>query len=159
MTAALRDQLLEVLDVEERIHLELRQILARERELMLELDANGLYELARRKEALADEGRLVAEARVLSANRLARAIGIEEDPVTLSRLCEALGDEGAPLRDAQSRLLALVAAAQELAEANRVLGGERLNHVQATLHLLGRLLPDVRPEDAGSAGRLVRTCA
>lgn len=159
MSAARLEELLAVLDVEERVHRELRQILAGERERMLDLDTTGLYELVRGKEALAEEGRLAAEARVEAAKRLARSIGIQEETLTLSRLCEELGDEGALLRDAQSRLLALVTATQELAEANRLLGGDRLSHVQTTLHLLGRLLPEARSEDAGGGGRLVRTRA
>ena len=168
MTGDHLERLLDVLEVEERIHREMRQLLGRERECMLELDAPGLYELARRKDALADEGRLAEGARIEAARRLAEALGISELPVTLSRLVEALGDEGGALREAQSRLVALVSAAQELAEANRLLGGDRLERVQTTLRLLGRLLPDsdpgtygadTRTETTPSSSRLVRTQA
>lgn len=159
MSEALIEQLLAVLDAEERVHRELRQVLASERERMLELDAAGLYELARSKEALAEEGRLIAEARVEAANRLASSLQIGVRPVTLSRICQALGEESAALRDAHSRLLSLVAATQEIAEANRMLGGERLIHVQTTLQLLGRLLPEAANAPARGGGHLVCTSA
>lgn len=149
MTAELIEQLLDVLRVEERVHRELRELLAGERDCMLSLDAAGLNERVVKKEALADEGRLAEDARIRVVHRLAQELKLDDEPVSLSRLCIALGEdtgEGARLREAQSRLLALVCATQELAEANRALGGERLRNVQATLKLLGRLLPTVEPE-------------
>lgn len=149
------EQLVDVLAVEERVHRDLRQLLTEERECMLNLDAQGLYEHATRKQVLADEGRLAEGARIQAARVLAQELGIEDEPVTLRRLCAALGERGAKLREAQSRLLAIVTAAQELADANRVLGGERLTNVQTTLRLLGRLAP---ARESG-AGRLVRTNA
>ena len=58
------ERLLEILRAEERVYLEMRDLLQRERELMVSLDAQGLGDAAREKEALSDEGRLVEESRV-----------------------------------------------------------------------------------------------
>ena len=137
---------------------------------MLALDADGLGELARRKETLATEGRIAEKSRVDVTRRLAEALGIDEQPVTLSLLCTRTDPGDSRLRDAQSRLVALVGAVRELADANRALGAERLSSVQSTLRLLGRLVPVVaesgtaygrdRELPAASApGRLVRTSA
>jgi len=161
-------ELLAVLESEERLYLELRQLLQRERELIVNLDAAGLEEAVRRKEALAAEGRLLEEGRLEVAVRLARALGLPEERPTLGVLCDALGDRATPLRAAHSRLVALVGASRELLDANAGFAGESLGQVRATLRLLGRLLPgegtyapglEPRPDVPLPAGALVRRSA
>jgi len=152
-------QLAEVLAVEEHVHLELRKLLAEERERMLELDAESLYELATRKEILAEEGRLARDARTKVISDLARSLGLPEAGITLSQICVALGDAAAPLRAAQSRLLAIVSAVAELSEANQRLGGDRLADVQTTLQLLGRLAPTAGQGSSRRGGNLVQRSA
>ena len=152
-------RLLDVLRVEERVHLDLRRLLAEERERMLELDAEGLYELATRKEILAEEGRLARDARESATARLAESLGRAPTGSTLTELANAIGERAEPLREARSRLLAIVHAVAELAEANRLLGGDRLTDVQSTLHLLGRFAPDTARESARRGGHLVRRSA
>ena len=148
-------RLLAILEAEERVHLEMRDLLQRERELMARLDAEGLGELAREKEALADEGRLVEESRIALAAALARSLGIADERPTLSRLCEELGDAAGPLRQAHTRLVVLVSVVRELLDANVALAGDNLGRIRGTLQLLGRMLP-VEPTDTG---RLVRRTA
>lgn len=152
-------KLVDVLAVEERVHHELRALLSDERERMLELDAESLYELALKKEILAEQGQLAQDARILASAELARALGLSEEKLTLSRLCLALGDAAGPLREAQSRLLSIVGAVAELSEANQRLGGERLREVRNTLELLGRLAPMAAREPAERAGQIVRRTA
>lgn len=159
MTSAFVAKLVEVLGVEERIHRELRRLLSEERGRMLELDAESLYELAMRKEVLAEEGRLAQDARLQVSSDLARSLGLPTEGVTLSQICLALGDTAGPLREAQSRLLAVVRAVAELSEANQTLGGERLADVQTTLQLLGRLAPAASFESASRSGSLVQRSA
>ena len=160
MSEELVEKLLGVLALEERVHRDLRELLAEERERMIALDADALYGLAARKEVLAEEGRLAEGGRVALVDQCAQGLGIRETPVPLGRLCDALGEEAAvPLREAQSRLVAVIGAVRELAEANRALGGERLAHVQSTLKLLGRLSPTLPADGAAQAGSLVRTSA
>lgn len=130
-----------VLQLEERIYRELAAVLRRERELILSLDAAGLHTLTAEKEALAAEGRVAEQSRIAVTEPLAAELGIRERPVTLRAICERLGDRDDRLREAQTRLVAAVGAVRELVEANRVLGGRRLSSVQATLKLLGRLVP------------------
>lgn len=160
MSEELARKLLDVLALEERVHRDLRELLAEERGRMIALDADALYGLAARKEVLAEEGRLAERGRVALVNQCAQGLGIGELPISLGRLCDALGEAAsAPLREAQSRLVAVIGAVRELAEANRVLGGERLAHVQSTLTLLGRLSPSLPSDGAAQAGSLVRTSA
>jgi hypothetical protein len=148
-------RLLAILEAEERVHLEMRDLLQRERELMARLDAAGLGEVSREKEALADEGRLVEESRIAVAAGLARRFGLDDERPTLSRLCEALGDAAGPLRQAHTRLVVLVSVVRELLDANVALAGDNLGRIRGTLQLLGRMLP-VEPPDTG---RLVRRSA
>lgn len=155
-----------VLEAEERLYVELRDLLQRERVCMVELDAGGLEEAVRRKEALATEGRLLEEARQEVARSLAAALGVAEQPPRLSTLCARLGHEGTSLREIHTRLIALLGAVRELADANASFAGDSLAQIRATLGLFGRMLPPeptYRPETLGvvsqGAGRLLRRTA
>lgn len=148
-------RLVAILEAEERVYLEMRDLLQRERELMARLDAEGLGEVAREKEALADEGRLVEESRVVVVTALAQRLGLADERPTLSRLCEALGAAAAPLRQVHTRLVVLVSVVRELLDANVAFGNENLGRVRGTLQLLGRLLPAEPPD----TGRILRRTA
>jgi hypothetical protein len=159
-------RLLAVLETEEQVYLRLRNLLQRERELMVQLDADGLECLAREKEVLADEGRLVEESRQVVAAELTRALGFPEPRPTLSRICQGLGDAAGPLREAHTRLLVLVSVVRELLDANAVLAGDCLEQVRGTLRLLGGLLPGEglygpapNRADPAEAGRLLQRTA
>lgn len=155
-----------VLDAEETLYVEMRNLLQRERECMVSLDAEGLERAVEAKEALAEEARLLEESRIDVAADLARALGLPESRPTLSQLLEAADTAGEPLRERHSRLVALLAAVRELVDANASFAREGLEQVQGTLRLLGRLLPHepvyrpAEPPRAGdAAGRLLRSFA
>lgn len=159
-------RLITVLDAEERLYVELRDLLQREREHMVNLDARGIEEVVRRKESLSDEGRLLEESRIEVARALARELGLTEASPPLSLLCDHAGADAPALRDAHSRLVALLGAVRELLDANAAFAGECLAQVRTTMGLLGRMLPaepTYRPGAAGAgvsrAGRLVRSSA
>lgn len=164
----LAERLVAVLESEEDLYRELRDVLQRERELLVALDAVAFEALVRRKETLAEEGRMLEESRVAVARELAAALGASRDPLPpLADLCARLGPTGARLREAQSRLRALVGATRELLDANATATGDALAQVRATLRMLGRVLPldpvygprgQTAPEEA-SSGRLVRQTA
>lgn len=161
-------ELLEVLESEERLYRELREVLQEERVMIVKLDAAGLEDAVMRKEALSAEGRLLEEGRVAVALRLAAELGVEAERPTLTLLCDALGDDASELREAHGRLLALIGAVRELLDANAGFAGDSLGQVRATLQLLGRVLPGdstygpsataPAPPSAG-AGSLVRRSA
>ena len=130
-----------ILQAEERLYIEMRELLKRERELIVNLDAVGLEEAVRRKEALAEEGRLLEESRLEVTARLAGQLKIPLENPTLSQICDHIGTASAPLRQSHSRLVALIGAVRELLDANAGFAGESLGQVRATLQLLGRLLP------------------
>lgn len=155
-----------VLECEEKLYLELRAVLQRERELVAALDANGLDEMTLRKDALADEGRLLESSRLAVAAELARELGIDEGPPALSRLFPQLGPEADPLRERHARLVALVGAVRELLEANAFIAQQAREQVRDTLRLLGRMLPAGQtygaqglPEPDPGTGRIVRRTA
>lgn len=165
MSAQAVTRLLTILAAEERLYLELRDLLQRERELILSLDARGVEQAVRDKEILAEEAQLLEESRIEVAAALAQQVGVEGRP-TLSGICDKMGERDGGLREAHSRLSALAGAVQELLHANASFAGEALTRVQGTLRLLGRLLPEAanygRPgarEIAPRAGRLVRQSA
>ena len=154
-----------VLDAEEALYVEMCRTLQREQACLAELDAVGVEQAVRAKESLADEAAFLEERRLESARALAAHLGVAAEPVTLARLCEALGERGEGLRESHSRLLALIGAVQELLHINAAFAGECMGQVSTSLQLLGRLLPDetlYAPTGAPSpqrGGRLVRGCA
>jgi hypothetical protein len=158
-------RLLVVLESEHALYVRLRELLRREREALGALDARALEALAREKEELADEGRLLEESRLHVTAELAASLGLASPRPRLAELCARLGDEAAPLRAAHNRLVVLLGASRELLEANRVLAGESLDHVQGALRMLGGLLPEEARYAPGAAaapaasGRLLRQTA
>jgi hypothetical protein len=157
-----------ILQAEERLYLEMQDLLQRERELIAVLDATGVEEVVREKENLAEEGCLLEESRIEVSAHLAKSLGIRQEPPTLAAICSSLGESGLTLRDAHSRLASLAGAVQELLAANAAFAGDALGRVQGTLQLLGRLLPETptyRPPGVSMptvphrAGRLVRQSA
>lgn len=131
-----------ILAEEERLYLEMRQLLQEERELILRRNAGDLETLVGRKDGLAREGKLLEDCRRSVMRDLALEMGLTESETTLSRVSSVLGEEGDELRSIHGRLIALIAAVRELLEANANFAGEALTRVQSTLRLLGRLLPD-----------------
>ncbi len=134
-------RLMAILEAEEELYVRLRDLLQHERELMVQMDAAGLEEVTRRKEALADEGRLVEESRLAVASELATRLDLRESRPTLAQLCERLGAASRPLREAHTRLVVLVTVVRELLDANVALAGETVSQIRGTLRLLGRLGP------------------
>lgn len=149
-------RLLTVLEAEERLYVELRDLLQREREHMVNLDARGIEEVVRRKESLSEEGRLLEESRIEVARALAHELGLAEPDPPLSRLCDHAGRDAPALRDAHSRLVALLGAVRELLDANAVFAGECLTQVRTTMGLLGRMLPAEPTYGPGAAGGGIR---
>lgn len=165
----LRDQtrrLEQALAAEEKLYLELRDLLQQERTYLVEFDGEALERLVETKELLAEEARLLEDSRVHIATRIAEHLGLESGPVTLSRLCETLGPEAGGLSESHSRLVALLGAIRELSEANALFAREGLGQVRETIRMLGRLLPSEPTYRAAAAvcpapdvGRLVRGVA
>ena len=155
----------QVLDAEEALYVEMHRTLQQERAALSELDSAGVEAAVRAKESLADEAAFLEERRLAAARALAEEPGVATEPVTLALLCDALGERGSGLRDAHSRLSALIGAVQELLHINAAFAGECLSQVSTSLRLLGRLLPDdtlYAPSGAAPpqrGGRLVRGCA
>jgi hypothetical protein len=165
MTADGAHRLLVVLEAEETLYRELRDLLQRERELVIDLDGPALEALVRRKESLAAEGQLLEESRLDVVRELARELGLATERPGLSELAARLAD-AAPLRSAHARLAALVASVRELLDANAVLAGDALSRVRGTLRVLGRFEPGaslygpaVAPALAAASGRLLSRTA
>lgn len=146
-----------VLQAEENLYAQLRDLLQEEHGLMVTLDAEGLERIARRKEELADEGRLVEETRLAVTRELAMELGMQEEAPRLSAICERIGPEGRGLREVHTRLVVLVGVVRELMDANRALAGEALSQVRGTLRLLGGLVPSEITYEREPGGETQRT--
>lgn len=165
--AELCERLAGVLDAEEDLYRELHAVLQREREVIVALDADALSAVVQRKEALAEEGRLLEESRSEVAHRLAVTMNCADPMPSLSVLCTKLGPEAGRLSTAQRRLVALVAATRELLDANASFANASLSQVRATLKMLGRLVPldsgygptGLRESSELASGRLIRRSA
>jgi hypothetical protein len=129
--------LIAVLESEERLYLELRDVLQDERLAILELDAARLETAVNTKAALVDEVQLFEESRRDLALRLASELGVAEPRLTSIAAASPLRSD--ELGDLASRLRAITAAVRELLQLNATLSGESLGQVRLTLELLGRL--------------------
>ncbi len=140
-TDAVATRLCGVLEAEERLYVEFRTLLQRERECMVALRSEALEEIVREKATLADEARLLEETRIAVSEELAQLLGFRESGVTLSRICDAMHGGSPALRAAHTRLVALLGAVRELLDANRVFAGDAALQVRGALRVLGRMLP------------------
>jgi len=162
-----REALLRILKAEEALYLRMRDLLQREWDLMVELDAAALEETARTKFELADEGRLLEESRQAATEVLAAELGLDSKRPTLPELCERLGPDAEALRETHTVLLILVSVVRELLEANEALAGSSVAQIRGTLRLLGSLAPSDGLYDSRTsaeppplaAGRLLRQSA
>ena len=116
-------RLLTILEAEERLYLEMRDLLQKERELILNLDSTGLEQAVREKSALADEGRLLEESRAEVVRELADALEIASEAPTLSDLTNEIGSDDGGLRQAHSRLSALIGAVKEKNKKDTIIPG------------------------------------
>jgi len=154
-----------VLEAEHGLYERLRDLLRHEQEVLARLDAAELEAVARRKEELADEGRLLEESRIDVARELAHRLGVAAPRPRLGELCARLGADAAPLAAGHNRLVVLLGVASELLDANACLAGEALGQVQGTLRALGGLLPEDATYAPGGlargheTGRLLRRTA
>ncbi len=130
------DRLLALLEAEDGLYERLCQLLRDERAAFARRDARELERIALGKEELADEGRLLEEARLALVARLAVALGLSESRVRVDALCARLGADAQPITGAANRLAARLAVARELLHASRALARDSLAQVQATLRAL-----------------------
>ncbi len=158
--------LVALLESEERVYVELRSLLQREREHMATLDAQALAGVVEAKEMTAAEARYLEESRLALAGALAAEVGLGAERPTLSELCAALGPPADALRELHARLVAVVGAVRELVEANSSFAGDSLIQIQGALRLFGRMSTvestyggPGREEGAAVPGRLVRRTA
>ena len=86
MSRPARERLEAVLEAEERLYREMRELLQKERALIVALDAPGLTEVALEKEALASEGRMLERSRLEVTEELARELGLPTPRPTLRHL-------------------------------------------------------------------------
>lgn len=151
-----------VLEAEEDVYRRLLDVLRREEEELVTLDAANLDGITGAKRALSEEAKLHRDARLELTRRLATSLGLGPVTPRLSALIEALGEEAGPLSELHARLAALLESTSALVDANARFAERSLVRVQDTLRLLGRAVPEVEgygPGRASSrrvAGRMIR---
>jgi len=152
-----------VLCAEENVYLRLREVLRREESELIALDPGAIAEIVERKRGLAEEARLLEDSRQALTATLARTLGLTAQPIKLGALVEALDGEAGRLAELHGRLSALIGATRVLLESNGSFADRSLRHIQETLRMLGRAVPEkvgYGPGQVGSAtmgrGRLVR---
>ena len=152
-----------VLQAEEDLYVRMRSLLRREEEELIRLDPSDLDRTVAEKHALAEEGRLLEESRIVLTRELCEAMGLSSEPIKLSALIETLGPDAMDLPEIHGRLTALVASSHSLLEANELFASRSFDRVRETLKMLGRSGPEVTSYGPGSGrgssatrGRLVR---
>jgi len=134
-------RLAELLDVQEKLLLEMRDCLHAERDAMHDFDASALEQAAHAKSGIAAELRVVEDARIAVARELADSLGLDSRSATLAGIASRLGASGGRLLGARDRLRALVTANAELLEANSTFARRSLGEVRTTLDFLAGVAP------------------
>lgn len=152
-----------VIAAEEATYRRFKELLRREEEELIALDARVLRQTTAEKEAIGAEARLHGESRVELTRALASALGQASSGARLSELLPLLGGEADGLRETDVRLRALVTSTRELLAANEQFANRTLGRVQETLRMLGQAVPEAPSYGPGSSlepasgrGRLVR---
>lgn len=136
------ERLVDTLRAQERLFLEMRELLLREHDAIVELEASEVERLAAAKGVLAAEGELLETTRAAIAEEVASELGLDTRPATLTAICRSLGLETGALGELRSRLRALVSGLQSLTEANARLAESALGDVRSTLQLFEQALVD-----------------
>lgn len=139
-----------VLHAEEDLYRRMRGVLQREEEELIRLDPSVLEHTLAEKHALAEEGRLLEESRVALTRDLSTSLGLGSEPIKLSALIVALGDEAGELPAIHGRLAALVGSNQNLLADNDRFANRSLRRVKETLRMLGKTVPPDETYGPGS---------
>lgn len=147
-----------VLQAEENVYLRMRELLRREEALLIALEPAEIADVVERKRGLAEEARLLEDSRRALTTTLARALGLAEGPIKLGALIALLDGEAGRLPDLHARLTALIRSTRSLLESNGSFADRSLRHIQETLRMLGRAVPEKvgygpAQQGAGSMGR------
>lgn len=147
-----------VLQAEENVYLRMREVLRREEALLIALEPAEIAEVVERKRGLAEEARLLEDSRRALTTALARALGLADEPIKLGALIATLDGEAGRLPDLHARLTALIRSTRSLLESNGAFADRSLRHLQDTLRMLGRAVPEKvgygpAQQGAGSMGR------
>jgi flagellar biosynthesis/type III secretory pathway chaperone len=152
-----------VLAAEENVYLRLRDVLRREEAELITLDPVQIEDIVERKRGLAEEARLLEDSRRVLTKALAGSLGLGDQPVKLGSLITALDAEARRLPELHARLSALITSTRSLLESNGSFADRSLRHIQETLRMLGRAVPEkigYGPNSVGNGsmgrGRLVR---
>jgi flagellar biosynthesis/type III secretory pathway chaperone len=148
------------LEKEERVLTDLLACLEEERVALTSLDGPQVMRIASRKESLAAEEQLLAEARRALINEAAAAVSEQSGgsavDLSLGEILERLRPPGAGALSAlRTRVRTMAAQAQRMNAVNRQLCTHALSCVRGYLHLAGRTSSDTY----GATGRLVSVAA
>ncbi len=130
--------LVDVLRREEELYLEVRELLAAERQALIALDAPEVERATREKDLRIRELSLLEQARARVTREISRELSFSEEwQPNLGELAQALGASGRELLSVRETLRALVLSVKESGEANASLAERGLAGVRSTLDALG----------------------
>ncbi|NPV05735.1 MAG: flagellar protein FlgN [Syntrophaceae bacterium] len=133
--------LLSVLRKEVEVYGELAEAVALEADILRRPSLESLHESNARKETCILKSRLLEEVRLKTVGRIASALGLDEEGLTLQAILpHAQGGLGRDLRDCHRELRALAARIREANRRNGRLLDASLEGVRAGTEFLGSLL-------------------
>ena len=135
------DQLLETINAEIECYRELLPVLSQERDAAMRSDKDRLMRVGQAKQAVVEAITQTENRRQALVEQLAGQHGIQDRPLTVSRLCGSLDAASASrLETSAGELKTLVASVQRENSANAKLFSQALELVHGSLKLLNALI-------------------
>jgi hypothetical protein len=135
------DSLLETLNREIEIYQQIRDLMLDEKKILMKPSLEKLHENNARKDTLILKAKLLEEVRGSLVNRIASAMGISAEEVTLSALVSSTaGNQRKMLKECQAELHLLVLDIQRLNEVNKALIDTSLLFLGNSVHFMNDLL-------------------
>jgi flagellar biosynthesis/type III secretory pathway chaperone len=138
---SLYDSLIDILRREIEVYREIQEVIQSEKRILMKPSLDELHESNARKETWILKAKLLEEVRGNIVRKIALALGLAEEKVTLSALVSGAGDHRREaLRECQSTLGSLFQGIRDLNERNKVLIDTSLVFLKNSLGFINDLV-------------------
>jgi flagellar biosynthesis/type III secretory pathway chaperone len=133
----LLSELVAILDQEIELHKELLSLVHRDRELIIELCPEEIFENNKKKETVVLKIKMLEESRLLLLDRLSPHYGVSSPKLTLSKVASLAEEPYRSRLDAcRSTLLALIKSIRDVNQSNSLIVKDSLHYFECSLDFL-----------------------
>ena len=130
-------ELVAILDQEIELHKELLSLLHRDRELIIELCTEEIFENNKKKETVVLKTKMLEESRLLLINKLSQHYVVSSSDLTLSKVVSLVEEPyRSRLATCRSTLLALIKSISDVNQSNSLIVKDSLHYFEYSLDFL-----------------------